>query len=637
MKKLLTLLTGVFLLTICHAAEERNLLQNTLSPEQLHSAILHDKQWVPYPSYKDREGWNALLGNQKNALVKQGEKHLSYEWKVIKASDYLEFERSGDRNIMSRPYDANFRALKSLVLAELAEGKGRFVDQIANGIFYWCEVTSWAASAHLVVQKNRRPLPDYTEQIIDLSAGETAALLSWTHYFLKEKLDEVHPLIAERLHHELRSRILDAYKENHYWWMALNRKGVMVNNWNPWCNFNVLQCALLMEDDPGQLAETVYKTMRSVDQFINYTHSDGACEEGPSYWSHAAGKMYEYLDLLKACTNSKADMFNHPMIKNMGEYIVRSYVGNGWVVNFADASAKGKGDPFLIYRYGIAVHSPLMIDFAALMRSRKPDTSPGDGFQPTLEGFRILGKLDKLSPHHEHPPFTWYPETEFCYMHDKESKMFFAAKGGNNGESHNHNDIGTFSLFVDNIPLIVDAGVGTYTRQTFSGERYNIWTMQSDYHNVPRINGVAQKQGSKYRASNTSFDEKKKTFSLNIAGAYPEEAHVNSWLRSYQFDRGQLIIKDKFDLSTAQINNEINFLTWPEPDISTKGKIHLTKDNASVTLSYDPSLFTPSVQTIEQDDPRLSKIWGPALYRLTLKANTLGQKGEYTFTLSPNN
>lgn len=31
------------------------------------------------------------------------------------------------------------------------------------------------------------------------------------------------------------------------------------------------------------------------------------------------------------------------MIKNMGEYISRSYIGNGWVVNFADASARGEG------------------------------------------------------------------------------------------------------------------------------------------------------------------------------------------------------------------------------------------------------------------------------------------------------
>ena len=39
--------------------------------------------------------------------------------------------------------------------------------------------------------------------------------------------------------------------------------------------------------------------------------------------------------------------------------------------------------------------------------------------------------------------------------------MFVAAKGGFNNESHNHNDVGTFSLYVNTIPVIIDAGVGT--------------------------------------------------------------------------------------------------------------------------------------------------------------------------------
>ena len=54
--------------------------------------------------------------------------------------------------------------------------------------------------------------------------------------------------------------------------------------------------------------------------------------------------------------------------------------------------------------------------------------------------------------------------------------MFVAAKGGFNNESHNHNDVGTFSLYVNTIPVIIDAGVGTYTKQTFGKDRYTIWT-----------------------------------------------------------------------------------------------------------------------------------------------------------------
>ena len=105
------------------------------------------------------------------------------------------------------------------------------------------------------------------------------------------------------------------------------------------------------------LAKAIYRSMVSVDKFINYTHTDGACEEGPSYWGHAAGKMFDYLELLSAVTGGTVSIFDNPMIKNMGEYISRSYVGKGWVVNFADASAKGSGDAPLIFRDGKAVNS----------------------------------------------------------------------------------------------------------------------------------------------------------------------------------------------------------------------------------------------------------------------------------------
>ena len=99
----------------------------------------------------------------------------------------------------------------------------------------------------------------------------------------------------------------------------------IVNNWNPWTNFNALQCIVLLESDPVQTTKDIYRSMLSVDKFINYVKDDGACEEGPSYWGHAAGKLYDYLQLLSMLSNGKINLFNHKMIKDMGDYISRSY------------------------------------------------------------------------------------------------------------------------------------------------------------------------------------------------------------------------------------------------------------------------------------------------------------------------
>ena len=59
-------------------------------------------------------------------------------------------------------------------------------------------------------------------------------------------------------------------------------------------------------------------------------------------------------------------------------------------------------------------------------------------------------------------------------------------KGGHNDESHNHNDVGSFVVYHNGKPILVDPGVGEYTSKTFSKERYTIWTMHSDYKSRTR-------------------------------------------------------------------------------------------------------------------------------------------------------
>lgn len=640
-QKCLTLFCLLFgIIASANAYVERNLLQKAADISELKSVLLMDRRWVPYPDYTDRSDWDQFLGDYKTDYIRRGEKKLNYEWKVVKATDYIEFERSGNRRIMEDPFGSNNGAIADLLMAELAEGKGRFIDQLINGVFHSCEMTSWALSAHLGAQRSKRSLPDYKEHVIDLTAGDLGSLLSWVYYFFYEEFDKVNPVISERLRHELQERILDTYmNEDRFWWMAFNYKpGTLVNNWNPWCNFNVLQCFLLLENDKEKLAKAVHRTMVSVDKFINYTHADGACEEGPSYWGHAAGKMYDYLQLLSDGTGGKVSLFDQPIIKNMGEYIARSYVGNGWVVNFADASAKGGGDAPIIFRYGKAVGSDVMMQYAAYLNSlsKKKGLSSGRDIFRTLQSILYAKEMEQAKPVYESPAYTWYPETEFCYMSNK-SGLFFAAKGGYNNESHNHNDAGTFSLYLNSTPVFIDAGVGTYTRQTFSNERYTIWTMQSNYHNLPLINGVAQAYGAKYKATDVSFNPKNNTFSADIATAYPAEAGVKKWVRSYTLSKGVLKIKEVFALNELKDFNLINFLTWGNVDIATEGVVNIEVNGEKVSLQYDKNIFTPSIDTITLDDPRLSNVWGKEIYRLSLTAKKKALSGSYVFTIKQNN
>ena len=117
-------------------------LQQALSGKDLSSLLVTGQKWVPYPAYSDRAGWDELLGEYKSQFIAAGEKYLHFDWLVIRATDYLEYNRSGNRYTQENRIRKNAEALSCLMLAELAEGKGRFLDDIMDGAFLFCEYTS---------------------------------------------------------------------------------------------------------------------------------------------------------------------------------------------------------------------------------------------------------------------------------------------------------------------------------------------------------------------------------------------------------------------------------------------------------------------------------------------------------------
>lgn len=613
---------------------QRNIICSAADYESVRASLILNQGWVPYPSYYDRAGWDRFMGENKERIIHEGEKYLDYEWRVVKAMDYLEFERSGNRAVMENPLTSNNMAVSSLFAAELAEGQGRFLPQIVNGVFHTCEMTSWSLSAHLAqLSWSRRSVPQKGDNTMELTQGNMSQLLSWVYYFLAGEMDKIQPEFSRRLKDELFYRELDSFlARDDFWWMG-NIQGRMLNNWTPWCASNALLCFMLMETDPDRLARAVWKSMQITDRYLNYIQGDGGIEEGPSYWGHASGKLFDYLNALDMITGGKVNVFDNDLVRNMGEYIVKSYVGDGWVVNFADASARGGANSLnLIYRYGKSVGSSLMMGFAASRMKEHPNVPRADvDISRFFEDLRYLEELKNADGSWSAESYSWYPETEFHYMSNGEG-VFFAAKGGNNDESHNHNDVGTFNLYYDNYPVIIDVGVGTYTRQTFSDERYSIWTMQSSYHNLPRINGYPESYGEGYRSSNVVSQADR--FSLDISGAYPEEAKVKKWERSYRLSGKDLIISDEFVLSEKKAPNEIVFMTWGDVAVTKPGVITASSHDRTFELKYSSKMFEVRIEPVSLLDPKLSGVWGEEIKRIIFVSRQEQSKGKYQFVIS---
>lgn len=626
--------------------DNRNLLTGNFSRKQVRSFVAKGNEWVNYPAYTDRGTWAKLPEAVKKQAIKAGETYIGYTWPLTTATLYLTYSRTGNRAVADDLNRQKLDALRTLALAELVEGNGRFLDDLINGVFAYCEQTYWGSPAHFYMYGYEGQLgnittllPDKNDPIIDLVTGDTAADLAWIWYYFHNTFDKVSPIIAQRLKQELHAKVLDPfYQRTDYWWITGWGEG-RVNNWTPWCSYNVLICILLLETDPQKREDGIYKTMQAVDLFINSYPEDGGCSEGPGYWGAASGRLFDYLTVLGKASQGKIDIFGNELIRNMGRYIYRVYVSQSEnYVNFADAQAKLHHNGELIYRFGKAIQDPVMQGFGAFLVSKadRAENLTGGRMGNSLENlfspddWRTIPKIEPLLKEY------YFPNLDVAIARDNEGSnegFYFAAKGGHNNEQHNHNDVGSFILFYNGNPVLIDAGVGTYTRETFSKDRYTIWTMQSDYHNVPLINGVAQRQGRNFAARNSSFTATKNDvqFSTNISGAYPKDAQVKSWKRTYQLERNKkFVINDTYQLMARTSATRLHFLTTLPSQQPKAGELVLQGNGVNLLMRYDPKTMSATVEKKTIDDPKLEKAIGNVVYRIVLEMQSEGLTGNTT-------
>ncbi len=605
--------------------KERNILAREAASIDLSKSLIPGDSWNKLPVYNDRDFWEKIPSNLKVACISRAEEYLNYNWPVVKATDYLEFIRTGDRR--QQVYAEPSRALNSLVMGELIEGKGRFLDQIINAVWYYSEQTWWGWSAHLYFQKASGGLPDINEPTVDLGVGEIASDLAWTWFLFKDEFDKVHPLISQRLKQEIMKKAVNPYFERtDFGYMGFT--GGRVNNWNPWVNYNMLNCFLILENDPVRRSAMVMKIINSLDKFLNGYPDDGGCDEGPSYWGVAGSILYESLAMLKDATNGKFDVFDDPLIKNIGTYFHQVNIHAPYFINFADADATTGGNPATVYLYGKAIKNTQMQQFGAyLAKLNKWGANCFSGkICDQIENFVLLPEITAADAKEALVSHFWMPDTEIAGGRDREgsfSGFFFGAKGGFNAESHNHNDVGSCIMYFDGRPCLIDLGRETYTSKTFGPKRYEIWTMQSGFHNLPVINGVEQKEGSMFKAKNSSFESNDRfvKFSTDISGAYLPEANVKSWIRTYTLNRGRnFIISDKYELnSVSSAPTSSNLITYCKVSESKPGELLFEGDDFELKMTYDSKKISPKIEFIEVTDNGLKRYWPKGVTRVILE------------------
>ena len=612
-----------------------------------------------YPTRSERGAWTGLPAAAQSAVVTAGEAHTGFDWPAVQARHYLIYRRHGRQTDLLDVRAARRVALGALVLSECVEAEGRFVDDIANGIWAICEESYWGNPGALYMQQAGRGFPDPAERIVELGTGETAALLAWTQTLLGESLDEVSPMLRRRIEHELRTRVLDVcLARDDFWWMGFS--GVPVNNWTPWVCSNWLTTILLIEQEAGSQCEAVAKILRSLDIFLHCYADDGGCDEGPGYWNRAGASLLECLELLYAATDGAINVYDHPKVAEIGRFPARTQISDRWFVNFADAPAtilpcapvlftygKRIGDPELMRMGGWAHHDAGMLS-----------AGPNAGIGRQLYALFLLDALEAGDVRPPYPQTSWLPGIQVltARQHGGSTEgLFVAVKGGTNAESHNHNDVGNLIVFADGKPVLVDAGVGTYTAQTFSDRRYDIWTMQSAYHNLPEVGGQQQLPARRYLPGGVKYtdqnqrqardvqcqiDEHTVRFRADISDTYAPEAELQSWVREVTLQRpdGGVCVVDRVRCAGAR---EIifNFIT-PSNVTTESGMLHFAsrslpgdRFSGAATLRHHPALRV-EIEKLSLDDPRLQESWGDRLFRLRLRPPEPTTGGEWVFEIN---
>jgi hypothetical protein len=510
----------------------------------------------PIPTYSNEDFWRTVREDDAvQGIVAAAREHAATvadePVTPLPASGYLTYEREGVRE--GFPEKRRRRNLAALALAECLD-RGGYADPILDRMWAMCEQSTWTKPPHFPDghPEEREGLPrpvDPEDRRVALQTAGTARLLAEVRYVLGDRL---HPAARERVAREIDERVLTAYLANDdFGW--LEGKG----NWNAVCNGSVLIAALHVVEDTERLAGIVRKAARSLEHYLASFDADGCTAEGMGYWKYGFGFYVSAAAHLDARTDDALSLFEPPVVEVIGRFPLKTELSPNRYPAFSDASEREDVTPYIACELGRRFD-----DTALLARGRDNLRSTESvGYFPSAIRNLAWCRMDADADADVGTGTASTPARSFFRGHQwwisrvspgNPDGFVIAAKGGHNGEPHNHNDCGSFVCHCRRESLLTDPGADTYEAGYFGDERYEYLATRSLGHSVPLVNGCEQAAGSEHRAEvvERSASRERDRFVLDLAGCYPDEAGLDSLHREFVLDRsvdpdGRLRVSDE--------------------------------------------------------------------------------------------
>ncbi len=482
------------------------------------------------PTCADRAAWDALgRRDDFRAIVAAAEKLLTQPLPEQSEELFLDFSRTGNRRPWERVAFSRRGRIKTLVLAECVENKGRFVPAIRDLVAALCDEPTWVYPAH------DRSLGNFRRERIDIDLGSAyvAGELSLAYYLLGDKLGEDTRTLIQTT---VAARILDPFtdmvrgKRDSNWWL----KGE--NNWNSVCLAGVTEAALSLVRERERRAFFIAAAEQSSKHYLSGFTADGYCSEGLAYWNYGFTHYAQLAIVIERATHGRVDLMAADGARKPAGFGARSEIIGGVYPTFADCPMNTRP-------------SAILVDYierrrSAESRTPRASTTKGRGLAQTVaftfgaSGSRSGAEQGVVEEHLR----TWFDEAGVLICRPAPGtpeRLGVALKGGHNAEHHNHNDVGSFIVVVNDRPVLVDPGTEVYTARTFSSRRYESKVLNSFGHPVPVVAGKLQRTGARAcgRVLEREFTDARDSLTLDISAAY-DVASLQRLERKFVYERG---------------------------------------------------------------------------------------------------
>lgn len=529
------------------------------------AAMLPSKPGCLGPTSSDRQAWQraAKRAGMKAAITK-AEALLTQPLPDMTDDLYLDYSRTGNRRRGEAVFFERRTRVHALALAESLEGKGRFLHALEDVIRSICAEKSWVMPAHdgSLATFNGRLMT------VDLGASMFAWDLAMADYLLAVKLSpEVHALVLKELERRIFApfRLMCAGTQNQ-WWLTAKM------NWNSVCLAGVTGAALTAIEEPRERAWFVLVAEHYSRNALEGFTPDGYCDEGVGYWNYGFGHYAALAETVRAATRGGVDLMSCKEAVMPSAYGSRIQIVPGVCPSFADCDPGERPSPGLMdYLSRRFTGKSILPRRGALCGSLCDEVMalfPQDA--PVVHTVTPWPKADPLR--------SWFPDQSVLVARataGSQCRLSVALQGANNGQNHNHNDVGEFIAVVGKVPVLPDIGAEVYTQRTFSVRRYDSRALNSWGHDVPVIAGKLQSTGrqAQARVVSTSFTDSHDSVVPDIRSAYavPSLAKLE---RTYEYDRngaGSLIVRDDFAFTSPDTFETalLTFGKWERLDATT--------------------------------------------------------------------